>query len=194
MGNSHIRTKGKASRVIEICYDLLYSLQKVHRYHWRPSIFASQAVFLHLSTHYGNFLTGSMFINIVLSRSLITKDEGALFYPAFVLQTAVQRTRVIRSSMFLNEKFFATREFEKIKAGLVAGGEQQNYNLCDDLSAPTVSTGSVFTLLSLATHERRKAVVDIGGVFLNAEVKTGVEVHVRLRDHERADGEAGRRA
>ena len=77
---------------------------------------------------------------------MITKDEGALFYPASVLQTAVQRTRVIRSSMFLNEKFFATREFEKIKAGLVAGGEQQNNNLCDDLSAPTVSTGSVFTL------------------------------------------------
>ena len=95
--------------------------------------------------------------------------------------------------MFLNENL--TREFEKIKAGLVAGGEQQNNNLCDDLSAPTVSTGSVFTLLSLATHERRKAaVVDIGGAFLNAEVKTGVEVHVRLRDHERADGEAGRRA
>ena len=33
-----------------------------------------------------------------------------------------QRGRVIRSSMFLKEKFLATGEFEKLKARLVAGG------------------------------------------------------------------------
>jgi hypothetical protein len=95
--------------------------------------------------------------------------------------TALQRSRVIRSSMFLKEKFFATGEFEKLKARLVAGGDQQDKNLYDDLSAPTVSTCPVFTLLSLAAHEGRSAaVVDIGGAFLNAEMKTGVEVHMRL--------------
>jgi hypothetical protein len=46
---------------------------------------------------------------------------------------------------------------------------------------PTVSTSSVFTILSIAAHEGRKAsVVDIGGAFLNAEMKTGVLVHMRL--------------
>lgn len=95
--------------------------------------------------------------------------------------TATQRGRVIRSSMFLKEKFFATGEFEKLKARLVAGGDQQDKNLYDDLSAPTVSTCSVFTILSLAAHEGRSAaVVDIGGAFLNAEMKTGVDVHMRL--------------
>jgi hypothetical protein len=52
----------------------------------------------------------------------------------------------------------------------------------NDLSAPTVSTSSVFTILAIAAHEGRKtaAVVDIGGAFLNAEMKTGVPVHMNL--------------
>jgi hypothetical protein len=33
----------------------------------------------------------------------------------------------------------------QLKARLVAGGDQQNKNLYDDLSAPTVSTAAVFT-------------------------------------------------
>jgi Reverse transcriptase (RNA-dependent DNA polymerase) len=68
-----------------------------------------------------------------------------------------------------------------LKARLVAGGDQQNKNLYDDLSAPTVSTAAVFTVLSIAAHEgRHAAVVDIGSAFLNAEMKTGVDVHMRL--------------
>ena len=83
--------------------------------------------------------------------------------------------------MFLKEKFLATGEFEKLKARLVAGGNQQDKNLYDDLSAPTVSSSAVFTVLSIAAHEGRKAaVVDIGGAFLNAEMKTGVDIHMRL--------------
>jgi Reverse transcriptase (RNA-dependent DNA polymerase) len=95
--------------------------------------------------------------------------------------TAEERARIIRSSMFLKEKYLATGEFEKLKARLVAGGNQQDKDLYDDLSAPTVSTSSVFTILSIAAHEARKAaVVDIVGAFLNAEMKTGVPVHMRL--------------
>jgi NMD protein affecting ribosome stability and mRNA decay len=87
--------------------------------------------------------------------------------------TAEEKSRIIRSSMFLKEK--------KLKARLVAGGDQQDKALYDDLSAPTVSTSSVFTILGIAAHEGRKAsVVDIGGAFLNAEMKTGVLVHMRL--------------
>jgi dihydroxyacetone kinase DhaKLM complex PTS-EIIA-like component DhaM len=44
-----------------------------------------------------------------------------------------------------------------------------------------VSTSAVFTVLSIAAHEgRHAAVVDIGGAFLNAEIKTDVDVHMRL--------------
>jgi Reverse transcriptase (RNA-dependent DNA polymerase) len=83
--------------------------------------------------------------------------------------------------MFFKEKYLASGEFEKLKARLVAGGNQQDKDLYDDLSAPTVSTSSVFTILSIAAHEARKAaVVYTGGAFLNAEMKTGVAVHMRL--------------
>jgi Reverse transcriptase (RNA-dependent DNA polymerase) len=95
--------------------------------------------------------------------------------------TADQRKGVIRSSMFLKEKFLAPGKFEKLKARLVAGGDQQNKNHYDDLAAPTVSTSAVFSTLSIAAHEgRHAAVVDIGGAFLNTEMKTGVDVYMSL--------------
>lgn len=92
-----------------------------------------------------------------------------------------EKHRIIRSSMFLKEKFLASGDFEKLKARLVAGGNQQDRDLYDDLSAPTVGTSSVFTLLSIAAHERRCiTVVDISGAFLNADTTTGLTVHMRL--------------
>jgi hypothetical protein len=49
--------------------------------------------------------------------------------------------------MFIKEKFDAGGSFEKRKARLVAGGNQQDKSLYDDLAAPTISTSSVFTVL-----------------------------------------------
>lgn len=83
--------------------------------------------------------------------------------------------------MFLKEKFLASGEFEKLKARLVAGGDQQVKTLYDDLSAPTVGTSSVFTLHCIAAHEGCKVtVIDISGVYLNADMDTGLTVHMRL--------------
>ena len=66
--------------------------------------------------------------------------------------------------MFLKEKFLPTGEFEKLKARLVAGGDQQDKNLYDDLSSATVSTSAVLTVLAIAAHERRAvSVVAITG-------------------------------
>lgn len=92
-----------------------------------------------------------------------------------------EKRRIIRSSMFLKEKFLASGEFEKLKARLVAGGDQQDKSLYDDMSEPTVGTSSVFTMLSVAAPEGRSAsVIDNGGVFLNADMDTGLPVHMRL--------------
>ena len=94
---------------------------------------------------------------------------------------AEERKSIIRSSMFIKEKYDAEGSFEKLKARLVAGGNQQDKSLYDDLAAPTVSTSSVFTVLSIAAAEGRKiATLDIGGAFLNASMETGVQVHMRL--------------
>ena len=92
-----------------------------------------------------------------------------------------EMSSIIRSSMFLKKKNFPNGKFEKYKARLVAGGDQQNKNLYDDLSSPTVSTSSVFTMSAVTAHENRHAaVVDIGGAFLNADMTTGVNVYMRL--------------
>jgi Reverse transcriptase (RNA-dependent DNA polymerase) len=113
-------------------------------------------------------------LNQMLTKRVWTPVDGKKL-------TAEQRSQIIRSSMFLKEKYLASGEFEKLKARLVAGGDQQDKDLYDDLSAPTVSTSSAFIILSIATHEGRKtSVVDIGGAFLNAEMKTRVLVHIRL--------------
>ena len=83
--------------------------------------------------------------------------------------------------MFLKEMFLANGDFEKLKARLVAGGDMQDRALYEDLSAPTASTCSVFTVLAIAAREQRHtAVIDIGGAFLHAEMTGDVPVFMRL--------------
>lgn len=95
--------------------------------------------------------------------------------------TATERSSVIRSSMFLKMKTHPDGAFDKYKARLVAGGDQQDKGLYDDLSSPTVSTSGVFTVMAIAAHEgRHAAVVDIGGAFLNASMTTGIRNYMRL--------------
>ena len=95
--------------------------------------------------------------------------------------TPNERSLVIRSKMFLKQKLHPDGSPDKFKARLVAGGDQQDKELYDDLSSPTVSTSAVLTVLSIAAYEHRSAsVVDIGGAFLNAKMKTGIPVHMRM--------------
>jgi len=93
-----------------------------------------------------------------------------------------ERKSIIRSSMFLRDKYQASGEFEKFKARIVAGGDQQDKTLYDDLASPTVVTAHVFALAGLAAKEDRLiATVDIGGAYLNADMTaSGVKVHMRL--------------
>jgi hypothetical protein len=61
----------------------------------------------------------------------------------------------------------------------VAGGNQQDRNLYDNLSSPTAAKTSVLTVAAIAAAEGREVVViDIGGAFLNADMDpTGIVVH-----------------
>jgi len=93
-----------------------------------------------------------------------------------------ERRAIIRSSMFLKDKYFASGVFEKFKARLVAGGNQQDKALYENLSSPTAATTSLLTVASIAASENRYIfVIDIGGAYLNASMHpTGVIVHMRL--------------
>ena len=83
--------------------------------------------------------------------------------------------------MYIKVKYLPTAEFEKLKARLVAGCNLQDKKLYDDLSAPTVSTCSVLAIISVAVHEKRSpVVVDITGAYLNADMDTGITVHMSL--------------
>lgn len=83
--------------------------------------------------------------------------------------------------MFLKQKNIPDGSFIKLKARLVTGGDHQDKSLYEDLSSPTVSTSAVFTLLTVAAHEeRRVAVVDISGAYLNADMALEMPVHMRL--------------
>ena len=69
--------------------------------------------------------------------------------------TVPQRRAIIRSSMFLKDKYLASGTFDKFKAQLVAGGNQQDKSLHENLSSPTAALTSVFTVAAIAAQEKR---------------------------------------
>jgi hypothetical protein len=80
--------------------------------------------------------------------------EKRVWHPVIVRDlTVVQRGSIIRSSTFLKDKYFASEGvFEKFKARLVAGGDQQDKELYESLSSPTVSTSSVLGVAAIAAN------------------------------------------
>jgi hypothetical protein len=93
------------------------------------------------------------------------------------------RKGIIRSSMFLKEKYDSTGKFEKLKARLVANGNMQDKTIySEDMSSPTSALSSVYAVAAIAAHENRKVkTLDITGAYLNADMHTtGVEVYMRL--------------
>ena len=90
-----------------------------------------------------------------------------------------QRRSLIRSHMFMKDKYKSTGAFEKWKARLVAGGDTQDKSIYDDLSSPTVSLDSVFTIIAIAASERRHiCTIDITGAYLECELPPGDDVYM----------------
>jgi len=93
--------------------------------------------------------------------------------------TKQQKNKTIRSLMFLKEKYDGLGRFEKMKARLVANGAQQDRNLYELTSSPTVAMQSIMMGLTIAAREKRGiAVADIKGAYLNADMTE--EVHMEL--------------
>ena len=93
---------------------------------------------------------------------------------------AMQRKSIIRSSMFIKEKFDPSGKFEKLKARLIAGGDQQDKSLYQDISSATVATSSVFIVATIAALEKRLiTVVDVTGAYLNAFMSK-IAVYMRI--------------
>ena len=119
---------------------------------------------------------------VILSELQQMLDKGVWHSVKLSNLTHDERKAIIRSSMFLKDKYFASGVFEKIKARLVAGEDQQDKGLFENLSSPTAVTSSVLAAAAITASEGRSAItIDIGGAFPNAEIApTGVKVHLRL--------------
>jgi len=80
---------------------------------------------------------------------------------------------VIKSFMFLKEKFTSTGAFDKLKSRLVAGGHMQDRSefLYEDITSPTVSLSHLFIISAIAARDHRYVkTIDIGGAYLHADM------------------------
>jgi len=90
-------------------------------------------------------------------------------------------TKLLRSDMFVAEKYLACGKFDKMKARLVADGQDQNPEMFPNKSSPTVAIQSVLVVLGIITACSRKVIIKIG--IKGAYVKTpmiGEPVYMRI--------------
>jgi hypothetical protein len=95
-----------------------------------------------------------------------------------------QRAKMVRSFLFLKEKYTSTGDFEKLKARLVAGGHMQDRSEYTEAetSSPTVSLSSLYIVASIAAKERRTvATADVGQAFLKATLNREVLMSLEPR-------------
>jgi hypothetical protein len=94
--------------------------------------------------------------------------------------TEEQRKSIIRSHMFLAEKY-EDGKFIKMKGRVVADGRMQDRTVYTNYSAPTAKTRSVITCLKLAAVKGWDLLkLDVGGAFLCAPIGEDEEVFMSL--------------
>ena len=122
------------------------------------------------------------------AKRAIKKEFIQLFKKKAVLKPVLranlsgkQRRKIIRSSMFLKEKFDGMGKFEKLKGRLVADGRMQDRSLYADKHSPTAKLESILTELAMAAKERKHMTkVDIAGAYLNALIGDGDDIYMEL--------------
>jgi Arginine methyltransferase-interacting protein, contains RING Zn-finger len=92
-----------------------------------------------------------------------------------------QRKKILRSSMFLKEKYDGKGWFEKLKGRLVADGRMQDRTLYQDKESKTAAIESIMLSLGLASMLNMKvAKADVGGAYLNTFLEQDDEIFMRL--------------
>ena len=88
--------------------------------------------------------------------------------------------KIIRSSLFFKEKWNPDGSLNKLKARLVAGGDQQEFIHPSESSSPTINTEALFVLIGIAANKKLKCgIADVEGAFLEAPMNH-VEVNMEL--------------
>lgn len=108
-------------------------------------------------------------------------DRGTLKILDRKLMTMPQLRRLIHSALIFDDKYDINGKFERLKARLVARGNEMDETLYENRSSPTISTIHVMILVAIAAKEKRKIrILDIGNAFLEADMKSGEDVYVEL--------------
>jgi hypothetical protein len=89
-------------------------------------------------------------------------------------------TKILKSHMFVVEKYLANGLFDKMKARLVVDGRDQDEEMYPNKSSPTVAVHSVFTALGLASGKWWRIVmkIDIKGAFVQTPMEGEVYMKV----------------
>jgi hypothetical protein len=117
-------------------------------------------------------------------RAIALELKNILDYETIVpvdITSISDRRSIIRSSMFLKEKFLPSGALDKLKGRLVAGGNRQDKSIYshEEISSPTVALWGVFITATIAAHEKRHVLVcDIRSAYLNAEVKNKILMRI----------------
>ena len=111
--------------------------------------------------------------------ALLTKKK-ALSPVHLASLSRAQRKKVIRSFMFLKEKY-KFGKLERIKARLVSNGKQQDKHLYPDKSSPTATLTAIFAMLAVAALTEEEVIaLDIGTAYLNATMPKEDEVYIEV--------------
>ena len=97
--------------------------------------------------------------------------------------TETEMKSVIRSSCFMKEKATPDGVVDKVKARVVAGGNQQDKSIYtfDETSSPTVLTAAVLVTMAIAAHEgRRVMTMDVETAYLNAKMIDDKPVYMKI--------------
>ncbi len=88
---------------------------------------------------------------------------------------------ILRSFIFLVEKFLANGDFDKVKGQIVTNGAQQSRVMYPNRSSPTVGIHSIMTCLMVAAQLDYYvlAKIDVKGAYLQMEM-TGFPVFMKL--------------
>jgi hypothetical protein len=116
---------------------------------------------------------GEAAINSAYEEMKNMHDKSVFLPRDFKRLTTKEKKKIIRSSMFMKEKFLSTGAFEKLKARLVAGGNMQDRSdyAQSETSSPTVSLAGVYMTAGIAAMEMRKVrTIDFTAAYLNAQM------------------------
>lgn len=98
---------------------------------------------------------------------------------AHIVQVQEEKGLCTMRKLYPDRTVLAMTKSERLKATLVARGNEMDASLYENRSSPTTSTEHVMMLLAITANEKRNIrVLDIGNAFLEADMKDVEDVYV----------------